>query len=196
MRRFVALAVALSASLFVLEGEPEAATRTSAPVSCTRGASAVFEINAVVPETAAEGTTYVVRIEGTASGKISQTGLNSLRDITFEYALPSGATYVEGSARVVPGTGSDNVKGSARVSLSGSVLTLILPARVPNGGSYQPPTIEVKLKAASAPSTVLPVTFSRYRVRANVVILGDIDAVCTPARPPFTLGATRVVTAP
>jgi hypothetical protein len=195
MRRLVALAIALSASLFVLEGEPEAATKTSAPVSCTRGTSAVFEINAVVPETASEGATYVVRVEGTPSGKISQTGLNSLRDITFEYGLPSGATYVDGSARIVPGTGSDNVRDSARVSMSGAMLTLTLPARVPNGGSYQPPTIEVKLKASSPPSTVLPVTFSRYRVRANVVLLGDIDATCVPTRPPATVGATRVVAA-
>jgi hypothetical protein len=195
MRRLVALALALSVSFFVLEREPEAATRTSAPVSCSRGASAVFEINAVVPETAAEGATYVVRIDGTPSGKISQTGLYSLRDITFEYALPSGATYVDGSARIVPGTGSDNVRDGARVSFANNVLTLTLPTRVPNGGSYQPPSIEAKLKAASPPATLLPVTFSRYRVRANVVLLGDIDASCVPTRPPFTVGSTRVIAA-
>jgi hypothetical protein len=187
------LTAALAALLVTFTHSPDAATRVHAPVSCTRGTSAVFEIDATVPETAAEGSTYVVRIDGTPSGTISQTGLHYLRDITFEYALPAGAAYVEGSARILPGTGTENVREGAHVSCAHGVVTLALGGRVPNGGSYQAPSIEVKLKAASPPQSVLAVTFSRYRVMANVVILGDIDAACVPTKPPFTLGSTRVV---
>jgi hypothetical protein len=117
--------------------------------------------------------------------------------MSTEYALPPGATYVPGSARLVTGTGTPNVAASARVAYEAyenGLIRLTLPSHVPSGSSYTPPSIEFQLEAAAPPGTSLPLAFSKYQVTANAFLVGDVSATCEPVPKRYTL-ATTVVTA-
>ena len=47
---------------------------------------------------------------------ISHFGLHYIHNMTADYAIPTGTTYVEGSARIVPGTGTANARPGASVT--------------------------------------------------------------------------------
>jgi hypothetical protein len=178
-------------SSFLVEGS--AASSIGIPLNCSKGPSdQKHKVVVTVPATAAAGSTYRVRIDGVNSGKISHTGLNYIFDMWSEWLVPSGTQYVEGSARIVPNTGSANVRAKARIVHKNGVINLVLPAHVDNGSNYTPPSFEFSLKVTAAPGANITQAFKRYRVTANAFLIGDVNTTCDPKPAPFRVARTRV----
>lgn len=172
------------------------ATPVRAPMTCSRGPGEHWFTAAVsVPRTVERASRYTVRIDGVPSGKIAAFGLNHIHDMATDYIVPPGATYVPGSARVVPDTGTPNVAVGARVGFVNGLIRMELPERVESGSSYTPPSIEFQLEATAPVGTALPLVLLEYRVVANAVIVGDVHATCEPVPKRYVLGTTTV-TAP
>ncbi len=168
-----------------------------APLTCSRGSgNAQFIATVAVPSSAARASMYAVRIDGVPSEKISHFGLNYIHDQATDYAIPPGATYVAGSARIIPGTGTPNVSASAQVTYEAGLVRLLLPAHVPSGSTYTPPSIEFRLEAAAPAGTSLQLAFSQYRVTANAFLVGDVHATCESVPKRYTIGTTLVTAAP
>ena len=173
-----------------------AATEARVPLVCSRGPGGQqYAAVVTLPSQAAEGATYSVRIDGVTSGAISHTGLKYIHDMTTEYSLPAGTSYVEGSLRLVPGTGTANVSADARVAHDGARIRLTLPGKVESGSSYTAPSFEFQLKVTAKAGASLPVQLLQYRVRANAIIVGDVDTTCDPNPKPYSIGTTRVTSA-
>ncbi|MBI5537254.1 MAG: hypothetical protein HY898_31320 [Deltaproteobacteria bacterium] len=176
---------------------PEAATAVSVPLSCTRGPSNQrAELLVTIPASVEAGSTFTARFDGKNSGPISHTGLNYIHEMTTELLVPTGATYVEGSAHIIPNTGTANVRAGARVTKQGNTITLFLPAHVEDGSNYTPPSFEFQVKVTAAAGAKVAQRFSQYRVTANAIIVGDVHTVCDPTPKPYTVGTTNVVAAP
>jgi hypothetical protein len=152
-----------------------------------------FTALVTMPASGRPGSEVTVRIASLPSERISHFGLNYIHDMTTDYLLPEGATYVEGSARIVPGTGTANVTPGARVARTGRSLRVTLPAHVENGSGYTPPTVEFALRVDAPPGVALPLKFSHYEMIAHVLLLGELKTTCDPPAGPATIGVTRVV---
>lgn len=188
--------LALGVAAVVTLGGQALAERLAVPMICSRGPSDQrFNVAVTLPARAEVGSTYTIRLDGTTSGKISHFGLNHIRDMTVEYALPSGSTYVEGSARFVPGTGTANVVADARLGYRGGILTMTLPGKVLNDSEYTPPSLRVDVRATGAPGSFAVLSFNQFRLTANAFLVGDIAISCDPRPKPASIGAT-LLTAP
>lgn len=171
-----------------------AATAITVPVECSRGPSGQTHRTSIsFPTEVKEGETFTVRVDGVSSGTISHTGLNYVHDMTIEYLVPKGTSYVAGSLRVVPNTGSANVAGTARAAKVGDVIRLSMPGHVENGSSYVPPSVEWKLTASAAAKSKLSLQFWQYRVSANAIFVGDVDTTCNPKPQPYTVATASVI---
>jgi hypothetical protein len=165
-------------------------------MTCSRGPDPqYYEARAFVPASAPAGSIYTVRVDAATSPKIAGMGLNYLHDMLTDYAVPEGTAYVAGSAHVVDGTGSDNVRPGARALYDNGVVRLHLPGHVDNGSTFTPPAVEFQVKVLAAPGASLPMRWVRHQVTANVFLIGNLDIVCTPKLGALTLGTT-VVTPP
>ena len=195
--RSLAAAVPLAALVALAVPSPtEAAGAKQIPLKCSKGPSGQhYDVSPQVPAQVAEGATFSARFDGVDSGTISQTGLNHVKDMTYVFGIPDGTRYVEGSARVVPGTGSANVREGAKVSASGGAVFLTLGAHVDNGQSYTPPSLELKLVATGKAGDAISFPFRQYQVTANAVIIGDLRATCDPVPKPYVVATTKVVAA-
>jgi hypothetical protein len=163
------------------------------PMTCSRGPSGQwFSAVVTMPAARAPGATITVRIDSTYSGTISHFGLNYIYNMRTDYRVSAGATYVEGSARLVAGTGSPNVRGGARVWHDAAGLHTLLTDRVGNGSSYTPPSIEFELTIDPSSRGAVAVEFAHYSVTANAFLIGDLGTTCEPSARPATIGATRV----
>jgi hypothetical protein len=189
----IAVVVAFAAT-FLTKASAAGAHTVRAPLVCSNGPSGQ-SLRAVVtvPASQETGTRFTVRIDSFPSGKVSHFGLNYIFDMATDYHLPAGTKYVEGSARVVPGTGSVNIRRGARVWHDASGIHLLLPARVENGGSYTPPGLEFQLDVTARAGSELELKFGRSRVSANVVLLGNVHTTCVPKPAPYTIGRTRAL---
>ncbi len=164
-----------------------------APLVCSRGPSAQwFRAVVTMPASQPAGTRLAIRIDGVKSGVISHTGLNYIHDMATDYLVPVGTSYVPGSARFIPRTGTPNVIRGARVWGDAAGIHLLLPGRVENGSHYTPPSVEFQLETGPRAGTLIALQFSRYRVTANVLLLGDLHTICHPNPTPYTIGVTRV----
>ncbi|HMJ10381.1 MAG TPA: hypothetical protein VK524_03190 [Polyangiaceae bacterium] len=169
------------------------APRYNIPIECTKGPSDQrHKVLVSVPATVTEGTAFKVRVDGVNSGKISHTGLNYIFDMGYEWAVPKGAELVEGSLKIVPGTGTENVRKGARISHKAGVIHVLLPARVESGGNYTQPSFEFELKATAAAGATISQVFRRYKVTANAFIVGDVKTTCDPRPKPYFLAGTKV----
>jgi hypothetical protein len=172
-------------------------TAIHAPMVCSRDRGEHwFTATVTAPRTADRATRYTVRIDGVPSGKIAAFGLNNVHDMTTDYAVPPGAKYVAGSARIVPDTGTPNVTAGARASYEGGVVRMILAAKIPSGSGYTPPSLEFQLEASAPAGTSLPLVLLEYRVTANAIIVGDVLSTCDPVPKPLTLTTTTVTDPP
>jgi hypothetical protein len=170
-----------------------ATTPAKVPITCSRGPSGQsFTATVIAPDKTKQGDTYTVRIDSASSGVISHTGLNYLHDMETEYLVPTGTKYVEGSARIVPGTGTPNVQKGALAWHDKGVIHMLLPGKVESGTSHTPPSLEFKLTATSAPGNKLALKFLRYRVTANAIVVGDLKTTCDPTPSPYTIANTVV----
>ncbi len=189
-------AAAVIATTLTWATNPEAATAVRIPMVCSKGPSGQHcDLSITVPKTVQEGSTFSVRIDATDSGKISHTGLNYIHDMSTELLVPQGTAYVQGSARIIPDTGSQNVRAGARVSHQGATIRQVLPARVENGSSYTSPSFEFQLKVTAAAGTNIVQRFSQYRVTANAFIIGDVHTVCDPTPKPYGFATTSITPA-
>jgi len=161
---------------------------------CSRGDAKNQAFNAVVtfPSSVSEGSTVTVRIDSVPSSKLSHFGLNYIWDMTTEYVIPDGATYVPGSAHIVADTGTANVRTGASVAQFGRRLRVVLPAHVANGSTYTPPSVEFALRIDAHGGTPLALAFAHYEVSANVFLLGNLTTTCEPNPNPYPIGMTLV----
>jgi hypothetical protein len=170
-----------------------ASVSVRAPMVCSRGPrDTAFAAVLTMPTSAPMGSTVTVRIDSMSSGVISHVGLNYLFDMTTDYPIPPGTTYVDGSARVVPGTGTANVREGARAWRDAGGVHLALPAHVPNGSSYTPPSLELTLRITAPAGSDVAIAFSHYEVKANAFLVGDVRTVCDPKPKPYALASIHV----
>jgi hypothetical protein len=175
---------------------PEAGTSVSVPLSCNKGPDGqVCRVNVTIPASIEENGTFTVRIDGNNSGKISHTGLKYIYNMTTEFRIPDNASYVAGSAKVIPETGSANVRPGARVTQSGRSISLVLPGHVEDGQDYTPPSFEFQLKATGSAGSKIVQKFNEYRLTANAIIIGDVHTVCNPNPKPYSIGTTNITAA-
>jgi hypothetical protein len=184
-RLFVLLVGFLSAGL--------ATPTVSIPLVCSRGPEGQQRrVSITAPAVAKTGAMYTLLIEGKNSGTVSHTGLNYIFDMVEEWPIPAGARYVEGSARIVPQTGSLNVRPGARIERTPRGVALVLPAHVDNGSSYTPPSFELELQATAAPGTSIAQTFGRFSLKANAFLVGDVFTTCEPSPQSYPVFVTKV----
>jgi hypothetical protein len=163
------------------------------PLHCSQGdANQIFNASVTAPKSGASGSRLHIRIDGRSSGTISHFGLHYLHHMITEYTLPRGARYIEGSARLVPGTGSANVRAGATIRRVGRKLRLALPSHVDNGTSYTPPSIEFDLSPTAAAGTKLKLEFSGYWLVANATMVGDVATSCAPIPNPYVMDTVLV----
>jgi hypothetical protein len=183
-------ATALLCTAFQGQGGP---ARVDIPLSCTRGSGGQSHgVTVTVPARITRGSRYRVHVDGVDSGKISYVGLNYIFDVGSRWLVPPGTRYVEGSARVLPGTGSENVRAGARVGYAAGVVELVLPARIENGSRFTPPSFEFELEATAPEGASITQSFGAYRLSANAFLLGDVTMSCEPTPKPFPVASTRV----
>lgn len=193
----VGFPVAVLVSALVTSRTAGAPRAVKVPIKCSRGPSGQsLHVVVTQPSSQATGSRFTVRFDSVPSGTISHTGLNYIFDQATDYLLPPGARYVEGSARIVPDTGTTNVRAGARAWREGATLHVLLPAQIENGASYTPPSVEVELEVTAAAGATLPIKLEQYRVAANVFLLGDLRTTCDPEPAPYTLGTTLVASPP
>jgi hypothetical protein len=187
------VAGALVAAGLGLAAETRAAKTITVPLDCRNGPSGqVIQLTVTVPPTATEGSTFAVRFDGMDTGKISHLGLRYIHDMTTELLIPDGTSLVEGSLRIVPNTGTANVRARARVSRQGAVIRLVLPAHIEQGQRYTPPSFEFVLRVTATASRKLVQRFSRWEVTANAIILGDLRMTCDAKPRPYPVASTTV----
>jgi hypothetical protein len=188
----LAFAAASLATAFTAWAVP-AATVVRAPLACSRGPRDQYYVAAVtVPSVAPEGSTYTLRIDNVSSGVISHVGLRYIHDMSTDYVLPTGTTFVPGSAHFVAHTGSANVLPGARVWHEDGVVHVVLPAHVDNGSSYTPPSLELALKVVAPAGARLSFKLLQIRVTANAFLVGNLETHCDPVPKPLVLGTTLV----
>lgn len=192
--RGLASGIALASLLLVGFQSPDAAPRhVTVPLACSRGPSGqAHDVTVTVPARVSPGARYKVRVAGVDSGKISYTGLRYICDMGSEWPVPPGTTYVEGSAHLVPETGSANVRPGARVVYGGGAISLVLPAHVDRGASYTPPSFEFELEVSSPEGASIVLQLAGYHVTANAFLVGDLRTTCEPTPKSFPVAVTRV----
>ena len=194
--QLVAWGAVVPLALVALAGPTaDASTQARVPLVCSRGGDQTYMAHVSVPGEAAEGGVYTVRVDGHNSGAISHTGLNHIRDMTTEYALPPGTSLVEGSLKVVPGTGTPNVAAGAKVVHDGGKIRMLLPGKVEAGWSFTAPSFELQVKVNAKAGASLPLQLLQYRVTANAFLVGDVHTTCDPHPKPYAIGTTKVKSA-
>jgi hypothetical protein len=192
-----ALLALLSLGLLGFQSPVAAPRRIAIPLACSRGPTGQeHSVVVTVPASVSRGSRYKVHVDGVDSGKISHVGLKYIFDIGSEWPIPQGTTYVEGSAHLVPGTGTDNARPGAHVVHSAGSVTLVLPAHIDSGTSYTAPSFEFELDVTGAEGVTITQRFASYQVTAHAFLLGDVHTSCEPTPKPFPVAITTVDSGP
>jgi len=196
MKTLVAGSMVLVALVCAQSVDAGGAKVVNAPLTCTKGdANQKMWAMLTIPSTAAVGSKFTVRIDGVDSGVISHTGLNYIYNMETDYPIPAGTKFVPGSAKMVPNTGSANVRAGATAWQDASGIHTRLPGHVANGTSFSPPSLEYQLEVTGKVGDGLNIGFTQYRVTANAIVVGDVNSTCDPSPKPFKLGTVNVVAA-
>ena len=177
-----------------LAADPLPASPVKVPMACSRGPAAAFEALVTMPPSAAPGALVTVRIDSVPSGTVSHFGLFSIHGMITHYLLPAGTSYVEGSARLLPDTGTANACPGAKVWHDEAGLHLALPAHVRNGSSYTPPSFEFTMRVDDAAHSELELQFAHYEVKADALLVGTVLTTCAPSPSPYTIARLRIST--
>jgi hypothetical protein len=170
-----------------------AAVQATLPLVCNKGPDGQrFNVGVTLPGSVEAGSVYTIRLDGHSSGKIDHFGLNHIHDMTVEYALPAETTYVEGSAKLVAGTGTPNVRVGSKLWHRAGVVTMQLPGKVENGTGYTPPSITLDVRAGGAPGSWAVLGFRHFQLKANAFLVGDVAVSCDPTPRPYPIGATLI----
>ena len=189
----VPLSLLTTLPLGAAPSEAPVAVSVKAPMVCSHGPSdSAYSGVLTVPRSAPSGSTFAVRVDSRSSGQISHFGLNYIFDMTTDYPLPAGTSYVDGSARVIPGTGTANARAGARVWHDAKGIHFVLPAHVENGSSYTPPSIEFALKVTAPAGGDVAIKFAHYEVTANAFLVGNVHTFCDPSPKPYALAAVHI----
>jgi hypothetical protein len=195
--RTVAPAFVAAALLTLVPALAAAPRRVIIPLACTRGPGRQdHDVTVTAPGSVIAGSRYRVRVDGIDSGPIAHVGLRYIHDMRSDWPIPAGATYVEGSAHIFDGTGSENVRAGAHVVHAPDGIHLVLPAHVDNGASYTPPSFEFELEAVAPEGASITERFGGYSVTASVVLMGDLRTSCEPSPRDFAVAVTRVASNP
>ncbi len=193
---FSYLALAMLTATVVATESFGAETAVSVPMVCSRGPSGTtFNAKVTMPASLPPGATFTVRIDSLPSGKISHGGLNYIYGMTTDFLVPTNATYVDGSASIVPDTGTANVRVGARAWHDAKGIHMTLPAHVDNGSSYTPPSLQFSATIDGAVGTEVALKFDHYEVIANAIIVGDVITSCDPDPKPSTIDTLRIAAA-
>ena len=85
------------------------------PTAGSRGSEArAFSARVTLPAAQSAGSPFTVRIDSNSSGTISHFGRYHLYGVRTDYTLSSDVRVVSNSVRIVPGTGTANVRVGAR----------------------------------------------------------------------------------
>ncbi len=183
----------LAAFLALAATTAPADAESAAPLLvCTRGPGGQrFHVTVTMPGHVDAGAVYTVRIDGVGSGTVTHFGLNYIHDMTVDYVLPAGA-YVPGSAQLVAGTGTANVVQGASLSYGADVLEVVLPGKVKDGSSYTPPSVQFQLRAIGSGGVPAAVSFRRFTLKANALVVGDVDVSCASTPSPYPIATTLI----
>lgn len=194
----IPLLAAFAAPIFLVTASSIAAKAATlrVPVECSRGGEHIFEITLTLPASARPGERASIRIDGAPSGKLSNVGLNYIHDMATDFQLSGPVTYVPGSLRTVPGTGTPNVRAGALAWHDSHGIHQLLPRRVRKGSEYTPPSMVFEVDVTGNPGSTVTIELDQFRLKANVVILGDLTTVCNPRPRPYGLAKLRVRSMP
>jgi hypothetical protein len=192
LRRWLAGGAVASAVALAQRPGDTVTIAVETPMFCQRGPDARFSARVTLPASAATGSQVGVRIDSVPSGRIDHLGLFFIHDMTTDYLVPVGTRYVEGSARVVPETGTANVQADARAWADDAGIHLALPVRIENGSSYTPPSLEFAVTVEAPEGALVPLQFDRSSVAADAFLVGTLVTRCEPRPRPFTLATLRV----
>lgn len=183
--RALLAAIAVTAVLGVADGGPSA---HRIPLECSRGKKhQIYEAAVAFAPQTQLGSRFTVRIDGASSGKLQNKGLKYIFDMTTDFRLAGPASIIAGSPRILPDTGSANVREGARIWSDSREIHLQLPAHVEKGDAYTPPSIEFDVDASGAKGAEFEIQFDRYWLRVRAVLLGELKTVCNPTPRPYTL---------
>jgi hypothetical protein len=175
---------------------PADAANAAPLLVCNKGPSGQrFHVTVAMPGQVDAGEIYTVRIDGADSGTVTHFGLNYIHDMTVDYALPAGA-YVPNSARFVPGTGTPNVVQGASLSVGADALKVTLSGKVKDGTSYTPPSVEFQLRAVRPSGSSAALSFRRFTLKANAIVVGDVDVTCASTPSPYPIATTLIAPPP
>ena len=150
-------------------------------------------MNVTVPASVAPGSRYRVRVDGVDTGKISHFGLSYIFDMESQWPIPPGTEYVDGSAHIVPGTGSANVRPGARVVVREREASTWFSRRTSTTASaIRRRRFEFDLAVVSAEGAAITQRFAGYSVSVHAAIVGDLRTTCEPTPKAFPVAVTRV----
>lgn len=164
-----------------------------APLECTRGpADQKFDVIVRVPASAPAGTRFTIRVDGVSSGTISHVGLKYIHHMATDFSIPPEMKYVPGSLRIIPGTGTPNVRPGARVWHDAPNVRMLLPGHVESGSAYTAPSFELELEATGDAGEVVAFELDQFRLKAHVFLVGDLETICNPKPRPYALAEIDV----
>lgn len=165
-------------------GGSAGATVVSQNLNCGIGGSQTNELDATAPATVTQNENFTVTLAPTGSGTASGA---ELKNITTTFVIPTGASYVAGSAAL---TGGSSNLGTKNVSVSGSNISVSVSGPIANGASFTAPTLSFQLKATGVPGSVLRMRF-RATAAYTLTAAGSINVSCD-ASPQVNLTSTTV----
>jgi hypothetical protein len=177
-------ATAAGLALVASTGGSAGAAVVSQTVDCGIGGTQTITLDATAPASVTQNDTFTVVLAPTGSGTASGA---EIKNIVTNFTIPTGASYVAGSA-VLSG-GSSNL-GNKTVTVSGTNIAVSTPGPIANGASFTAPTLTFQLRATGAAGTVL-----RMRVKATggytLTAAGSFNVSCN-ASPQTNLTSTTI----
>ncbi len=193
--RHAALALAAATTglaVVVTGGSPAGAAVVDQTMSCGQGGAQTMKVSGTAPATVAPGGTFTVDL---ANQSANASGV-ALSNLVYSYAQPDGATFVAGSAQVVPGTGSTTAGtlGNVTAAISGSVVQLRVPGSIGKTATFTPPVLRFQLKATGAAGTSIA-TKVRQNPAWEFRVENQLNLSCT-ANTPLNTFTSTAITAP
>ncbi|MCB1039140.1 MAG: hypothetical protein KDA94_06370, partial [Acidimicrobiales bacterium] len=172
-------------AIVATQGGSASAANVSQVVDCGIGGSQTMALTTTAPATATLGSNFHVKIAPSSGGTASGA---EIKNMVTSFQIPSGATYVTGSAALSGGSGT---LGATSVSVSGGVIQVKVPGPVANGASFTNPTLDFDLTASGTVGQTLKMTFKQTGAY-TLTAAGSISVSCNANTPLTTLTSTVI----